>query len=179
MIPIPERNRQILQMRREGVRRGEVARKFRVSESRIDQIERRDALDGAMAERRGRLQAELRAADDAERMWPVHDIVDAVGLTVVAKRSLLDHFAGTGKTAISLCELMDMCLDVLDEKTGFSRPTLLRVCGIGKKGFGSVVSGLTNVDLGARCNEEWRKRLATLSRSWGELRMTANPSNEK
>jgi transcriptional regulator len=42
-VPIPERNRQILQMRKEGVQRLEVARRFRLSPSRIDQIEKRDA----------------------------------------------------------------------------------------------------------------------------------------
>ena len=38
-------------------------------------------------------------------------------------------------------------------------PPLLRVCGIGKKGFWSVVNGLTDMDMGNRCNEEWRKKL--------------------
>jgi hypothetical protein len=164
-ISIQERNQQILQMRRDGVRQGEVARRFGLSPGRIYELERRDALDRAMAERRAKLQAELRAADDPDKMWPVSDIVDAIGLMVVARKSLLNHLARAGKSRISLRELMDMCLDVPDENTGFAFCPLLRVRGIGKKGFWSVVDGLTKTDLGTRCNEEWRQRLTKLHRS--------------
>ncbi len=31
-----------------------------------------------------------------------------------------------------------------------------RVYGVGKIGFWSVVNGLTGMDLGSRCNEEWQ-----------------------
>jgi hypothetical protein len=44
----------------------------------------------------------------------------------------------------------------------FMMSPLLRVKGVGKKGFWSVVNGLTEMDLGRRCNEEWQKRLAKI-----------------
>ena len=31
--------------------------------------------------------------------------------------------------------------------------------GLGKKGFWSVVKGLTDLDMGTRCNQEWQTRL--------------------
>jgi DNA-directed RNA polymerase specialized sigma subunit len=46
-LAIPERNRLILQMRNEGVRRIEVARRFNLSPGRIEQIEKQDAVDKA------------------------------------------------------------------------------------------------------------------------------------
>jgi transposase len=92
MISIQERNRKILQMRREGISQREVARKFQLSPSRIYLLERRAAADQAMAERRAKLRAEIRAADDPEKMWPVTDLADAIGPIVVTKKRLLDHF---------------------------------------------------------------------------------------
>jgi hypothetical protein len=167
MIPIQERNRQILQMRKEGVPRREVALRFGLSPGRISQLEKRDEADKTMAERRAEFRGAIRAADDPERMWPVNVLADAIGLIVVTKKRLLDHFVETGKEWISLRELMDMCLDSPVEGRDFMTPPLLRVCGIGKKGFWSVANGLTNMDLGSRCNEEWRSnQLPKVKRNW-------------
>lgn len=168
MIPIQERNRQILQMRKEGIPRPEVALKFGLSRGRIAQLEKRDQADRSLAERRAKLQEAIRIADDPERMWPVNDLADAIGLIVVTKKRLLDHFEETRREQISLRELMDMCLDSPVEDRDFITPPLLRVCGIGKKGFWSVANGLTNMDLGNRCNEEWRgNRLPKVRREGG------------
>ena len=121
-----------------------------------------------MAERRAKLREAIRTADDPEKMWPVNDLIDVIGLIVVTKKRLLDHFVETGKERISLRELMDMCLDSPVEGRDYMMPPLLRVCGIGKKGFWSVANGLTNMDLGSRCNEEWRgNRLPKVKRNWG------------
>ena len=167
MIPIPERNRQILQMRKEGHSQTDVARRFKLSPSRIYLIEKRDAADRSMCERRARLRGEIRAADDPEKLWPVNDMLDAVGLVVVTKKRLMDHFMKVGKQEIGLREFMDMCLDAPVEGLNFRMPPLLRVRGVGKIGFWSVVNGLTRMDLGSLCNEEWQKRLLEVKRQSG------------
>jgi transcriptional regulator with XRE-family HTH domain len=159
-ISIPERNQQILQMRMEGVSRKEVARRFGLSPERISQLEKRDQAEKSMAERRANLRGRIRTADDPERMWPVSDLADAICLTGATKNRLLDHFVEAGKRQICLRELMDMCLAGPVDRWGFRTPPLLKICGIGKYGFGCVVNGLTDMDLSRRCNEEWRKRLA-------------------
>jgi transcriptional regulator with XRE-family HTH domain len=110
MLPIPERNRQILEMRAKGISQIEFARQFGLSPSRIWLIERRDRTDRAMAERRVKLREEIRAADDLERMWPVEDLVDALDSILVTRIRLLQHFTKTEKAKISLRELMDMWL---------------------------------------------------------------------
>ena len=43
---------------------------------------------------------------------------------------------------------------------------LLKVTGVGKKGFWSVVNHLTSLDLGARFNQKWEQRLIRLRRDW-------------
>jgi transcriptional regulator len=157
---IPERNRQILQMRKEGLSQREVAQKFGLSPSRIYLIERRDAADRLMAKRCAKLREKIRVADDLDRMWPVEDLIDAAELIVVTKKRLLDHFKQTKKDQISLQELMDMCLDAPVDALDFMMSPLLRVRGVGKKGFWSVVDGLTDLDMGSQCNDEWRTKLA-------------------
>jgi hypothetical protein len=112
-----------------------------------------------MCEKRAKLREEIRAAGNLDRMWPVRDLIDAVGLIVVTRKRLMDHFVAVGKRQISLRELMDMCLDAPVEGLDFMMSPLLRVHGVGKKGFWSVVNGLTGMDLGNRCNQEWQKRL--------------------
>ncbi len=120
-----------------------------------------------MAERRAKLREEIRLADDPEKPWPVNDLVDAIQLTGATKNRLLDHFVRTGKQQISLRELMDMCLNGPPDRYGWRTPALLRIYGIGKYGFGCVVKGLTGMDLGSRCNEEWQKRLLEVKRQSG------------
>jgi hypothetical protein len=62
---------------------------------------------------------------------------------------------------------MDMCLDGPMDREEFMAPPLLKVSGIGRKGFWSVANGLTNIDLGSRCNEEWRSnRLPKVKWNW-------------
>jgi transcriptional regulator with XRE-family HTH domain len=153
-VPIPERNQQILQMRKEGFSQSEVARRFNLSPSRIYLIERMDKADRSMAQRRAELREAIRAADDPEKLWPMEDLVDAIGLVAVTRKRLLDHFQATGKRKISLLELMDMCVAVPEEGSEFMMTPLLRVYGVGKIGFWSVANGLTGMDLGNRCNGE-------------------------
>jgi len=159
MTPISKRNRQILQLRKEGMSQTEVARRFNLSPSRIYLIEKQDAAERSLAGRRTGLREEIRAADDPDKFWPVEDLLDALGLIVVAKKRLMDHFVAAGKQQISLREFMDMCLDAPVEGLDCMMSPLLRVYGVGKKGFWSVVNALTGMDLGSRCNMEWQWRL--------------------
>ena len=68
---IPERNRQILQMRKEGIRRSDVARKFNLSPSRIYLIEQQSRADIGTAERRVKLREKVVNADDLDALWAV------------------------------------------------------------------------------------------------------------
>jgi transcriptional regulator with XRE-family HTH domain len=172
-VPIPERNRQILEMRKEGVSKKEVARRFGLSPSRIWLIERGDKADSSMAERRAKLREKIRVANDLEKLWPVKDLLDAIGLGLVTRQRLMDHFVTTGKRQISLRELLDMCLDAPAEGLDFMLSPLLRVHGVGKKGFWSVVNGLTDMDLGNRCNKEWQWRLVKVKQNYGVTGATA------
>lgn len=165
--PILERNSQIVRIRKDGVPTKVVARKFRLSRSRIQQIEHRAAEDASLANRRAALWAQMRAADDPEKLWPLQDLMDASISSRLTKIRLLKHFARTEQTQISLREWLDMCLPPPRNSEVSMLPPLLRIVGIGKKCFWSVADGLTNTDLGNRCNEEWQSRLIRLKQQWG------------
>ena len=137
----------------------EVARKFHLSPSRIYLIEKQDAATRATEERRSKVLKQLQEADDMDKLWPVGDLLDTLGLIVVTRKRLVDHFAEKKQDQISLREFMDMCLDAPVEGLDFMMSPMLRVYGVGKKGFWSVVNGLTDLDMGTECNQEWQKRL--------------------
>ncbi len=159
MPSIAERNRKILQMLKEGMAQSEVAKQFQLSPSQVYLIEKQDAANRAMEERRTRMLKTLQAADDMEKLWPVGDLLDALGLIVVTRKRLVNHFAEMTLEHISLRQFMDMCLDAPVEGLDFPMTPLLGVYGLGKKGFWSVVKGLTDLDMGTRCNQEWKTRL--------------------
>ncbi len=79
----------------------------------------------------------------------------------------MDYFVAAWKQHISLRELMDMSLDASVEGLDFMVSPLLRVYGVGKKGFWSVANGLTDLDVGHQCNEEWQKRLVKVKQEKG------------
>lgn len=165
-MTIQERNQRILRMRQEGIPTRELARRFKLSTTSIIQIERTEELDKAMAERRAKLLEEIRSADDPEKLWPVIDLADAMSLIVVTKKRFLDHFNQTGQSEISLRALMGMFVQVPEDQGNFSFRPLLKIYGIGKKGFRSMVNGLTSMDLGPRCNDQWRKTLVEILHNW-------------
>jgi hypothetical protein len=45
---------------------------------------------------------------------------------------------------------------------------MLKVYGVGSKGFWSVVNGLTNMGLGKQCEEEWQGQLAKVKK-WARI----------
>ncbi|HRZ58561.1 MAG TPA: hypothetical protein P5525_24235, partial [Candidatus Paceibacterota bacterium] len=71
-------------MRAQGVTRQEIARLFRITPDRVTMIEQEAATEKAQAERRAQLQAEMRLADDLDKVWPVVNLVDALHLLTVA-----------------------------------------------------------------------------------------------
>jgi hypothetical protein len=159
MNTISHRNQKKLQMRREGISQTEVARRFNLSPSRIHLVEKQDAETRAMEGRRARMIKQLQDADDIGKLWPIEDLLDTLGLIVVTRKRLVEHFAEKRQDQISLRGFMDMCLDAPVEGLDFMMSPLLRVYGLGRKGFWSVVKGLTDLDMGTRCNQEWQTRL--------------------
>lgn len=60
---------------------------------------------------------------------------------------------------MGLRELTDVAPEAPTEWPEFMMSPLFRVREVGKKGFWNVVNGLTDTDLGAKINREWRERV--------------------
>lgn len=78
---------------------------------------------------------------------------------VFTQTALIRHFEWSDCKAISLRQLMDLAPAGPTEWPNLMMSSLLRVRGVGKKGFWCVVNGLTDMDLGTKGNREWQERL--------------------
>lgn len=159
MTSIAERNQKILQMLKDGMTQSEVAKTFHLSPTRVYLIEKQDAKTRTMEGRRTKVLKQLQEADDMDKPWPVKDLLDTLGLIVVTRKRLVDHFVEKNQEQLTLRQFMDMCVDAPVEGRDFMMAPMLRVYGLGRKGFWSVVKGLTDLDKGTRCNQEWQTRL--------------------
>ena len=160
-----KRNEQIVQMSQAGETHAEIARQFDLSRSSIDIIVRRSEEERQLAEKNARILEEIRRTDDLKKKWPTPDLIDALRLIAITRNALLKHFKSVGTEEISLRELMDQAILGLDDKRpGYLLTPLLDLKCVGKIGFFSVVSQLSNLSLGKNCDKEWKKRIAILRR---------------
>ena len=109
----------------------------------------------------------LKQANDLDKRWPVNDLLDTLDLITMTRMRLDVHFAKEGIQELSLRDLMNLAYSeiVADGKVTLDYP-LLRIRGVGKKGFWSVANQLTRLDLGGQCNLEWNFRLARIKGIW-------------
>ncbi len=117
-----------------------------------------------MRERSDQLLAAIRQANDLNRAWPVDDLIDLIQPLPMTRAYLKKHFAEQHTTELSLQGLIEMAIPLPEQadKAAFCRCPLLKVYGVGKKGFWSVVNQLTELDLGDSFNREWKQRLPML-----------------
>lgn len=163
MIPIIQRNQLIIEMCRNGASTAEVSRVFKVSPGRVWQIVTRSERDQVVALRCSAFLQRVRQADDLDRSWPMLEFMEALRLPTATYNYLKRHWDGRGSTSITLREVMDLIsLPTGDPSQSFGTTPLFRVCGIGKYGYRFVVDGLSNFDLGEKCQREWEQRLKLL-----------------
>jgi hypothetical protein len=161
MDDIRERNRKIFRLASDGIFHSKIANAFKLSPSRIRIIVRKINWKNATAERRKTIAQAMYHADDLDKFWPVSDMVVVLNALTVTSKALLEHFASLQKEQISLREIMDMAIPETDE----SSSPLYRITFIGKKGYWSIVNGLSAITFNERCNAEWDRKLVRLRRS--------------
>lgn len=167
MRNLRKRNLEIFQMSRAGAGHRTIARRFKRSRSSIDVIVRRLQEDEQLAKRNTKLLESIRRADDLDRRWPITDLFAALRLLAYTRTGLLRHFEECGTDTVSLRTLMNAAMpepNSPDARSGLT--PLLKIRGVGKKGFWSVVNQITALNLGKRSNKEWEQKLAKLKLSW-------------
>lgn len=163
MNDIRKRNQKIFQMALEGVSIREIALTFKLSRARIWLVIRAIKRENPLAERRRTIAEEIRQVDDLDRLWEVADLVDVLRALTPTRNALLKHFASIQKGQISLREMMALAIPETVDSFGCHSP-LWRITFIGKKGYWSIINGLSEITMSERCNQEWERKLAWLER---------------
>jgi hypothetical protein len=153
MRNLRKRNLEIFQMSRAGAGHRAIARRFKRSRSSIDIIVRRLQEDEQQAKQNTRFLESIRRADDLDKKWQTTELIAALRLLAYTRTGLLRHFEECGTDTVSLRTLMNWAMpepDSPDARSGLT--PMLKIRGVGKKGFWSVVSQITALDLGDRSN---------------------------
>ncbi len=148
-------------MVKSGKKQANIARRFGISTARVRLVVLEIETETALLARRSIIREDFKRADNTDRKWNVVDILDSLDLIAVAKSSLTKHFQAKNTKLISLREFMDMA--VPQPKCG---SPLFEVPNIGKIAFCSVVNELTKLDMGTRCNAEWKARMKRINHYW-------------
>lgn len=165
---VRKRNLEILKRSQLGETHRSLADRFNLSRGRIDVIVDEFQETRELAARCDRLIKAIREANDLDRSWPVEDLIAAIGPLLVTQTWLKRHFIEQRTSQLSLRALLDLAIPVAvgrDDPDVFSSP-LIRVYGVGKKGFWSVVNRLMELNFGTAFNEEWQRRLPIFRREW-------------
>ena len=109
------------------------------------------------------LLGEIRQLDDLERKWKVMDLLDALLLTTRARTAIKNRCEWKHVTELSLREFMELVIsDKPHAKPGFLLTPLVDFRNVRLNSFWATVKRLAELDLGDRCNQEWRRRLELL-----------------
>ncbi len=161
-----ERNSRIRPMWEAGESIREIAEVLDLWEETVEGIVRKFETEEALSLRSCRLLENVRKADDLDKKWKASYVIQALRLKTITQNALINHFEREEVPEVSLRGLMDLAIsEEKHSKPGYVITHLLNICCIGLEGFWSVVRGLTESDLGERCNGEWSRRMARLRRS--------------
>src|ERR1035437_1642757 len=156
----------IRQLREAGDSVDEIASALDASWEFIRSIIRTFETAEVLFARSNRFLENIRKADDLEKKWKVGYLVQGIRPKVIMQNAIIHHFKWAKIPEISLRELMDVTIsEQVHPKAGYLITPVLDFRCIGVEGFWSLVSRLTESDLGERCNEEWRKQPTRLHKA--------------
>jgi len=156
----------IRQMREAGVSQRGIASIFGISVEAVRLVFGKLKADEEALRRSGELLEEFRRADDLDKRWKVADVLDALLLTTRARTAIKNWCEWSNVAELSLREFMEFVIsDKPHAKPGFLITPLLDFRNARLKTFWATVRRLAECDLGDRCNQEWRRRLARLKQA--------------
>lgn len=156
---IPE----VLQMRSQGKTYSEIGNHFGVSSSRVGQIINREKQQRQSGEHRKVILNGIHNDNDIELAIPVENMLCVLNLSAKAKTCLKRYFEAKKITELSLRDMMDVLLPVVDVDAGYmDHLPGYRVKGLGTIIYTELVQGLSAVDKGETFQREWTKRKGLL-----------------
>jgi len=156
-----DRDARIRQMQVNGASKKEIALAVSISNQALHLVLKKFEAERVAKERSAQLLQEIRWEDDPDRKWKVEQLTDALLLPIRARTSL--GYRWKKVTELSLRDLMELVIsDNPHPKPGFLLTPLVDFRNVRLKTFWETVERLTELDLGERCNQEWRRRLERL-----------------
>jgi len=158
-----ERDARIRQMQEDGASKKEISLAVGISREALDLVLNKFETERVAKERSAQLLQDIRWEDDLDRKWKIEELMGALLLPIRARTALGYGSEWKKVTELSLRELMDLVIsDEPHPKPGFLLTPLVDFRNVRLKTFWETVRRLTELDLGDRCNQEWRRRLERL-----------------
>lgn len=157
------RDATIRQMHENGASNAEIALAVGIPRNALYPVLKKFEAERVAKEKGARLLQEIRWEDDLDRKWQMEQLMDALLLTTRARTAIENSCRRENASRLSLREIMDFVIsDKPHPKPGFLHAPLVDFRNVRLKTFWETAKRLTELDLGDRCNQEWRRRLERL-----------------
>ena len=146
-------------MRGEGMTLRQIGLRVGVSASRVGQLIQASEKSARLAARARAIREELRTANDCSRKVPVEDVLCLLDLSGKARDRLRKWCEWESITELSLFDLMDMLLPVVEHPSGhYDLMPAYKVHGLGQKIYAELIKAVSALDCGDACQTEWAAR---------------------
>jgi hypothetical protein len=150
---------EILRLRSEGKANSQIAQRFGVSRSRIQQIIAHEQRRTFSAQRSVAIRQELAACNGIDRKLPIDDLFCVLNLPPRAETVLRNHFGERGVDACSLLDMMDLLIPLVEGPADhYDHMPAYRVKWLGQILYADMIRALSAVDCGEALRTEWGDR---------------------
>jgi len=150
-------------MHEAGVSNQEIALAVGISSGALRLVFKKFQAEAEANEQTIKLLQEFRSIDDLDRKWKVGRLLDGLLLTTRTRTAIENVCEWRNVTELTLREFMELLIsDKPHAKPGFLLTPLVDFRNVRLKSFWAAVKRLAELDLGDRCNQEWRRRLERL-----------------
>jgi hypothetical protein len=161
-----DRDARIRQMQEDGASNKEITLAVGISRKTLSLVFDKFEAERLAKERSAQLLQDIRWEDDLDRKWKVKELMNTLLLPIRARTSLGYRWEWNEVTELSLREFMELVIsDKPHPKPGFLLTPLVDFRNVRLKTFWETVKRLTELDLGDRCNQEWKRRLERLKQA--------------
>ncbi len=162
---------EILEMSANGMTQREIGRRVGISGSRVGQLIQASQQRARRDQRAFAIRSELRVSSDMSRKLSVEDVLCLLDLSGKARDRLKKWCEWEAITELSLLDLMDMLLPVVEHPGDhYDLMPAYRVHGLGQIIYAELIKAVTAIDCGEICGAEWaarKKRLKDYLRDQG------------
>jgi hypothetical protein len=159
---------EILRLKSEGQTHSQIGQHFGRSGSLIGHILKVERLRALSAERSQAIRTEIRASNDIGRRLPMDDLFCVLNPIPRVEAILRRHFKRQGIEALSLLDMMDFLIPVVEDAKG-SRACpdyeeylrympAYRVKNLGQILYAAMIKAMSAVDCGEAFRVEWTAR---------------------